>query len=319
MIFNLKKIFKNLQKNIQVKDKGERRFWNFPFLRSKSNQEENLAEVINDLVSERKGKKKKIDETSRTILTNIPKLQDLKVVDVMVPSADIVAVSKTTSLGDLIRVMSKKGHSRVPVYEDRLDDSFGMVHIKDVLAWTSQADGKFDLKEIIRPIIFSAPTMRVLDLLLQMKVKRTHMALVVDEYGGVDGLVTIEDLVEEVVGEIEDEHDQASEPEIEKKLDGTYVTSARYSLKNLEQTLGRKFLLPSERRHIDTVGGLVFSLAGKIPSRGEVIVHEKGIEFEVLEADPRKIKKVRIKIPENQDNTLNQHKNTQEKNKTSYH
>ena len=152
-----------------------------------------------------------------------------------------------------------------------------------------------------------------------MKVKRTHMALVVDEYGGVDGLVTIEDLVEEVVGEIEDEHDQASEPEIEKKLDGTYVTSARYSLKNLEQTLGRKFLLPSERRHIDTGGGLVFSLAGKIPSRGEVIVHEKGIEFEVLEADPRKIKKVRIKIPENQDNTLTQHKNTQEKNKTSYH
>ena len=211
----------------------------------------------------------------------------------MVPSADIVAVSKTTSLGDLIRVMSKKGHSRVPVYEDRLDDSFGMVHIKDVLAWTSQADGKFDLKEIIRPIIFSAPTMRVLDLLLQMKVKRTHMALVVDEYGGVDGLVTIEDLVEEVVGEIEDEHDQASEPEIEKKLDGTYVTSARYSLKNLEQTLGRKFLLPSERRHIDTVGGLVFSLAGKIPSRGEVIVHEKGIEFEVLEADPRIIKEAK--------------------------
>ena len=237
----------------------------------------------------------------------------------MVPSADIVSVSKTISLGDLIRVMSKKGHSRVPVYQEKLDDSFGMVHIKDVLAWTSQADGKFDLKEIIRPIIFSAPTMRVLDLLLEMKAKRIHMALVVDEYGGVDGLVTIEDLVEEVVGEIEDEHDHSSEPEITKELDGTYVASARYFLKNLEQTLGKKFLLPNERRDIDTVGGLVFSLASRIPSRGEVIIHEKGIEFEVLEADPRKIKKVRIRLPNDQENSLRENKTHQEKTKTSYH
>ena len=147
MNFKLKKIFKNLQKSKFVKKKSSDRFWNFLSFRSRNSNQENLAEVIDDLVSERKGGKKRIDETSRTILTNIPKLQDLKVIDVMVPSADIVSVSKTISLGDLIRVMSKKGHSRVPVYQEKLDDSFGMVHIKDVLAWTSQADGKFDLKD----------------------------------------------------------------------------------------------------------------------------------------------------------------------------
>ncbi|HAE00791.1 MAG TPA: magnesium/cobalt efflux protein, partial [Rhodospirillaceae bacterium] len=187
-------------------------------------------------------------------------------------------------------------HSRYPVHRDSLDDVLGMVHIKDVLAATTEPKENFSVRAVMRKVLFVAPSMRVLDLLLQMRMNRLHMALVVDEYGGIDGLVTIEDLVEEIVGEIEDEHDIDRGPKIEHKPDGTWIADARLDIEDLEKRLGPILTDEERQEDIDTVGGLVFTLAGRVPIRGELIPHEEsGLEFEVLEADPRRIKRVRLR------------------------
>jgi CBS domain containing-hemolysin-like protein len=211
----------------------------------------------------------------------------------MVPRVDITAVDVTSSLSDLIGVMTKDAHSRVPIYRDNLDHVTGMVHIKDVLAWRGE-DAAFSLPKILRKVLFVSPSMQVLELLLEMRAKRTHMALVVDEFGGVDGLVTIEDLVEEIVGEIEDEHDQTEEPELVQRPDGSFDADARAVLEELQDVL-KPIIGEEEWEDSQTLGGLVVDLAGRVPIRGELITHSSGIEFQILDADPRRLKRVRVR------------------------
>ncbi len=252
-------------------------------------------DTLDELIEEREEAELPIDEDERRLLANILELRDRTIEDVMVPRADIVGVEVDTSLSDLIEVMTKQGHSRIPIYRETLDDALGMVHIKDVLAWRGKED-EVSLPKIMRPVLFVSPFMRVADLLLEMRVKRCHMALVVDEFGGIDGLVTIEDLVEEIVGEIEDEHDRTNEPSLLARPDGSFDADARVTIEDLEERIG-SFVTEEEREEIDTLGGLVFSLAGHVPIRGELITHPSGTEFEVIDADPRRIKRLRIRNP----------------------
>ncbi len=237
-----------------------------------------------------------VDE--RQLIHNILQLHELTAHDVMVPRADIVSVDVSTSLPALIRLLNTEAHSRLPVYRGTLDEIIGMVHIKDVLPFWSNRRA-FRLEKIVRKTIFAAPSMNMLDLLAEMRNSRVHMALVVDEYGGIDGLVTIEDLVEEIVGEIEDEHDDAESPKIKEIRPGIAEADARATIEDLEEIYGG-LLTEEERDDVDTIGGLVIYLANRVPSRGELIPHSSGLELEVLEADPRRIRRVRLRrLPEN--------------------
>jgi magnesium and cobalt transporter len=233
------------------------------------------------------------DESERTLIGNVLDLHGRTINDVMVPRADIVAVDTEMAFEEVIDIMTGKGHSRLPIYQETLDDVVGMVHIKDLVAWRGKMKD-FSLAAVQRHILFVSPTMRVLELLLEMRVARSHMAVVVDEYGGVDGLVTIEDLVEEIVGEIEDEHDRTDAPDFIERSDGIYEVDARVEVQVLEKTFG-EFLDDDEREDIDTMGGLVFSAAGHVPIRGELVVHPAGFEFEILDADPRRIKRIKLR------------------------
>lgn len=252
-----------------------------------------VRETLNELIEERVQAEAPIGENERLLLANILSLRGRSVSDAMVPRADIVAVEANTSLLDLVEIMTKEGHSRMPVFRETLDDAIGMVHIKDVLAWRGKAED-FSLAKIQRKILFVSPSMRVLELLLEMRVTRGHMALVVDEFGGVDGLVTIEDLVEQIVGEIADEHDLPQAPDMVVRPDGSFDADARITIEALEEKLG-SILSADERGSIDTLGGLVVSLAGRVPIRGELIAHPSGLEVEVLEADPRRVRRLRVR------------------------
>lgn len=253
------------------------------------NDADNLRDTIEELIElEDDG-----DNTEElTLFRNVLSVRDVTVADVMVPRADIKAVDVETTMADVAKVMSDSGHSRLPVYRDRLDEVVGMLHIKDLLAcW--EDDQQTGISKIVRKPLFVAPSMPVLELLLQMRVQRLHMALVVDEFGGIDGLVTIEDLVEEIIGEIEDEHDEDTGPGLVRKGPGIIDVDARLEIEDFEAEAGA-FLTADERdEDIETMGGLVFYLAGRVPGRGEVIGHESGIEFEILEADPRRIRRLR--------------------------
>lgn len=260
------------------------------------NGESQLRDSFEELLEQHDDRATPIDSDERALIDNILNVGEETAYDVMIPRADIVSVPADTSLDELVAIMSRQPHSRYPVHRDSLDDVLGMVHIKDVLAATTEPKENFSVRAVMRKVLFVAPSMRVLDLLLQMRMNRLHMALVVDEYGGIDGLVTIEDLVEEIVGEIEDEHDIDRGPKIEHKPDGTWIADARLDIEDLEKRLGPILTDEERQEDIDTVGGLVFTLAGRVPIRGELIPHEEsGLEFEVLEADPRRIKRVRLR------------------------
>ena len=233
----------------------------------------------------------------------------LRVEDVMVPRADIVAIDVTTGLHDISLAFKDAGHSRLPVYKDSLDDPVGMVHIKDLLGYLMlNARGRSGktykdrkvLPNIKRPVLFVPPSMLTQDLLRRMQARRIHMAIVVDEYGGTDGIVTLEDLVEPIVGDIEDEHDEddAEIKTLKTKKGLTYwEADARVTIDDFETVLGRDFASADEEDDVDTLGGLVFTLAGRVPERGEVIHHKSGLEFEVIDADPRRVKRLRIQEP----------------------
>jgi CBS domain containing-hemolysin-like protein len=255
--------------------------------------EEVIREAIEELIEEPSGEGGGINADERTMLHNILALRDLTVTDVMVPRVDIVAVPASTPLPELVSIMGRDAHSRLPVYAASLDDTIGMVHIKDLLPYWNSGK-RFNLSDIVRRVLFVAPTMKVLDMLLEMRRTHIHMALVVDEFGGIDGLLTIEDLVEEIVGEIDDEHDIEETATIKVLRDGTIEALARTSIEDFEQRFGNVFV-EDERDNIDTLGGLVFSLAGRIPERGELIRHPSGVEFEVVDVDPRRIRRLRIR------------------------
>jgi CBS domain containing-hemolysin-like protein len=240
-----------------------------------------------------------LSEGERKMLINLLSFGELRVDDVMVPRADIVAVELATPLAELAAIFRDAQHSRLPIYRDTLDDPVGMAHIKDVLALLVPAAGVTPpadnvLQSLRRDVLFVPPSMRVMDLLIKMQKTRIHMALVIDEYGGTDGLVTIEDLIEEIVGDIEDEHDVEEAALITPRPDGGFDVSARMPIEDLEQVLGKSLALPEREEESETVGGLIFALVGRVPQRGELIGHPAGFEFEVLDADPRRVKKVRV-------------------------
>ncbi len=274
----------------------------------------------------------------RDMLARLLRFGALRVDDIMVPRADIIALEESEPLSELLRMFGESGVSRIPLFSETLDDPRGMIHIKDLFRWLLKEAGgdllngaiatpetaekepedpvpphldlcRVDLSQAIsaakirRPVLYVPPSMPATNLLIRMQSTRIHMALVVDEYGGTDGLVTIEDLVEQIVGDIEDEHDVAEAAHISVDPKLGLVASARTPIKELEQHLGLKLLKPEEEEDIDTLGGLMFSLLGRVPVRGELVRHPSGLELEVLDADARRLKKVRIHQPRDADAT----------------
>ncbi len=266
----------------------------------------------------------------RGMMLRLLRFGGLRVEDVMVPRADIVALGESETLADLLATFEEAGVSRIPIFHETLDDLRGMVHIKDVMRWllheaagrpfeSANGDGRphedkggaapvpaaldlsrvdlsrpLSVAKIRRPVLYVPPSMPAMNLLIRMQTTHIHMAFVIDEYGGTDGLVTIEDLVEQIVGDIEDEHDEAEEPHIVDDPEGGLIVSARTPVHELEQHLGVKLLEADEEEEIETLGGLVFALVGRVPTRGERVQHRTGLAFEVLDADPRRVKKLRV-------------------------
>jgi magnesium and cobalt transporter len=229
-------------------------------------------------------------------------LRRMRVEDVAIPTAEIVSVSSTIAKDELAQVFRDSGLSRIPVYEGTLDNPLGFVHLKD-FALTHGFNGgstRFDLVSMLRTLLFVPPSMPIGVLLTKMQTERRHMALVIDEYGGVDGLLTIEDLIEQVVGEIADEHDADEDQLWIQEKPGCYVVQARAPLEDFEAEIGRSLTSHEDvdEEEIDTLGGLVFMLSGRVPARGEVVLHPEGPEFEVVEADPRRIKRLRVMLPD---------------------
>jgi magnesium and cobalt transporter len=235
-----------------------------------------------------------LNRQERVLIHNILRLRGRIADDVMIPRADIVALRADLTLDQTIEQIKADGLSRLPVYREQLDDIIGMIHVKDVFAYVGRPDA-FSLEAILRKPLMVAPRMRVLDLLLQMRQGRMHMALVVDEYGGIDGLVTIEDLVEEIVGDIADEHDDEEAPMVTERPDGSIDLNARLPVADFEERMGPILSEDERDADIDTVGGLVFTLAGRVPAKGEVISHPSGLEFRILDADARRIRRLRAK------------------------
>lgn len=255
-----------------------------------------LREALEEYIGE--AEKNGEAETSITLqenllISNILKLRGMTVIDVMIPRADIVAIDVSMSQQDLLSLLADRQFSRFPVYRDNLDDVIGSIHIKDLIACIARG-GEINLSDMVREVPIVAPSMQVLDLLLMMKQKRRHMALVVDEYGGIDGLVTIGDVIEAIVGEIEDEYDQELQPVMIENPDGTLSADGRVDIEEFENRYGH-ILSEEEREDIDTLGGLVFSLAGRIPARGEILTHPSGMVFEIVDADPRRVNNLLIK------------------------
>jgi len=259
---------------------------------------DNFKEAIEDLIEEQEVSDEKLDAGTKKIFSNVIDIRNKCVEDVMVPRADISAISEDSFMDSLMQIMSKTKHSRIPTYSENLDKITGMIHIRDFLSLLNTFDRreikKKKIKDISRKILFTSPSMKILDLLLKMRSEKIHMSVVVDEYGGTDGLVTIEDLVEEIVGEIEDEHDMVQRLYFKKLKKNSYEVSARMLINEFEKKI-KKTIVFDEKDKIDTLGGLVFSLAERIPERGEIIKYEQqNMEFNVVEADTRKIKKIVI-------------------------
>ena len=231
----------------------------------------------------------------------IMNLRRMRVEDVAIPSADIVAVPNSATRDELVQVFRDSGLTRIPVYDGTLDTPVGFVHLKD-FALTHGFNGNskpLDLAAMVRPLLFVPPSMPIGVLLTKMQAERSHIALVIDEYGGVDGLVTIEDLIEQVVGEIEDEHDADEDLTWSMEKTGSYIALAKTPLAEFEAEIGLSLTNHDDvdEEEIDTLGGLVFMLSGRVPARGEVVVHPEGPEFEVIDADPRRIKRLRVRLP----------------------
>lgn len=259
----------------------------------KENGDGGLREAIEEYIIEPQDfNGDSVSTHERILLSNILKQRDVSVVDVMIPRADIVALDINIEHDDLYALLSDIQFSRLPVYEGSLDNVLGTVHIKDIVACLAKGQ-EIRLQGMVTEIPIVSPSMPILDLVLKMRNSRRHMALVVDEYGGIDGLVTLGDVIESIIGEIEDEHDPQNDPQMKETGDGVVVADARVDLDDFEARFGQ-VLSEEEREESDTLGGLVFDLAGRVPARGEVITHSNGMIFEVLDADPRRINRLRI-------------------------
>ncbi len=254
-----------------------------------------LVQEAADAVQE-PGVAPELDRQERALIANVLRLRGTTADDVMIPRADIVAISVDASFDQVLEQLRREGHSRMPVFREQLDEVVGMVHVKDVFGHAGPPEA-FDLAAIVRAPLMVAPQMPVLDLLLQMRQARIHLALVVDEYGGIDGLVTIEDLVETITGDIADEHDEEDTPLITERADGTLDLDARLSVEAFEARVGSVLSEAEREADIDTMGGLIFTVAGRVPGRGEVVTHPSGVEFRVLDADPRRIRRMRVRLP----------------------
>lgn len=265
----------------------------------KFSEKENIKEVLEDLIEDDVNGSNNIDDGTRKIFKNVINLSDKCIEDIMIPRADIDAVSVDVSYNELVTFIDKTKHSRIPVFDSNLDKVLGMIHIRDLFEKIHKSNAqkkKLKIsKKIIRKILFSSPTMKILDLLLKMRSKQIHMSIIVDEFGGTNGLVTIEDLVEEIVGEIKDEHDFEQLEEIKRVSKKSYEVSARTPIDEFQDKLRVKLRI-DKNQEIDTVGGFIFFYLGRIPGRGEVINYDKLLEFTIIEADTRKIKKILVTL-----------------------
>jgi CBS domain containing-hemolysin-like protein len=240
----------------------------------------------------------KISTDEKNMLKNMLSFRDSKVSDIMIPRTDIVAVEQNISLDELKKILITEEHTRMPVYRESLDNVVGFIHIKDLIPVLAN-EKSFAMEKIVRELLVISPTMKNIDLLAKMRHSRVHMALVLDEYGGTDGLVTFEDLAEEIFGEIQDEHDDTMEPEFIRLDDRTIEASARLPIDKLEKLINLT-ITDKDSEDFDTLGGLLLSLVGYVPTKGEKIFHSAGIEFEILDSDPRRVKRIMIHKRQNE-------------------
>ncbi len=283
-------------------------------------REAGLREELESVIETHAAENPETAASSETtsMLRNLITFSDLKVEDVMVPRADIIAIEDTATMRQLMQSFTEANHSRIPIFHETLDDVQGMVHVKDFMRWLTQRGGAKKAKAktvngglsvraadlaltvkasgLSREVLFVPPSMPAGDLLLKMQASHIHLALVIDEYGGSDGLVSIEDLVEEIIGDIEDEHDIEAEKLVKKQDDHTYVADARVPIATIDKLLGVDLLTDEDEDEADTLGGLIFEMAGRVPPRGEIVRHVSGLEFEILQSDPRRVKRIRIRI-----------------------
>ncbi|MCL6606908.1 MAG: hemolysin family protein [Geminicoccaceae bacterium] len=258
-------------------------------------QEGSLRRTLEEILEETEGgEHRRLSEEERALVQRALSFGELEVADIMVPRSDVKAVPVEASLAEVVAAMRTAGHSRLLVYRQTLDEVIGIVHLKDLLDyWGDGAD--FVLERIVRQVPVVPPSMRVLELLLELRTSRQHLAVVVDEFGGTDGLVTLEDVVSELLGEIADERAAQRTPQLVERPDGTLEVDGRLDLEELEERLGLRLLGEDERDEADTVAGLIFALVDRVPARGEVVEHPSGVRFEVLDADPRRIKRVSVR------------------------
>ena len=268
------------------------------FFSKKNTENNNLKQSIETVLDSDLKDTEGISKHERLMLLNILKIDGIRSSDIMIPRADIGAVELNDSFEKVLEVFIKEAHSRVPIYEKNLDNIIGMIHIKDLVNYQNQKKTETNfLQNLKREILEIPPSMPVLDLLLKMQLTRLHMGIVIDEYGCTDGLVTIEDVIEEITGEIEDEHDEKNLPMLIKSSLNTFEASARIEIDELQKVTNVEFLNSFDNDDVDTLGGLIFSITGRVPQRGEIIKHTSGTTFEIKDADPMKIKSVKVTTP----------------------
>ena len=253
-----------------------------------------LEEDVADLIEEHDPEGEKLGDEERELVNNILSLGEKTVHHVMVPRADIIAAQADMNLSQLKKMVIEFEHTRMPVYKDTLDQVIGFLHIKDIIPLFGSPK-EFKMSKLIREILYVPPSMKIMDLLVRMQERRVHIAIVLDEYGGTEGLVTMEDIVEEIVGEIEDEHDDIGESDVIIIDDQTFQVKARMNIDEFEEKLNISLEENHDDEDFGTVGGFLFYLLGRVPEKGEQVEHASGLLFEILEADPRRIKKVLVR------------------------
>ena len=278
-----------MQKNLEKKDS-----WKHWLIKKLLSSEATREEILSFIATNQgeKNNDELHDNNEKNLIKNILNLNNKSVEDIMVPRAEIVSVEKNQNINEILSIIDNESHSRMPVYENNLDNVLGFFHIKDLI--NSNTNKNFTLQKVLRDILYVAPKSPILDLLKRMRSSRIHMGLVVDEFGGVDGLVTIEDLVEEIVGEIEDEHDAEDQDDLIKKINqSTILVDASYKIEDLENYFNLKIKLDDDE--IDTVGGLLFFIANKVPQNNQIYKYGNNLQFKVVKASARKIEYLEIK------------------------